>query len=104
MSLRRSLRFLPLPVAALPVVAVALALVFAAGVTPAAAAPAPSDEPGSIVAARPTTAFLAPLVPLPGRAFAVTYRSTSATGAPNTVSGTLLHRRGSGAVTVRVRS
>ncbi|MGQ0577098.1 MAG: lipase family protein [Pseudonocardia sp.] len=53
----------------------------------AAAAP----EPGSLVRAQPTTVFAAPLVREPGvRAWSLTYRSTSATGAPNEVSGTLL--------------
>ncbi len=85
MSLRSSSRSPLLLVAAL-----ALALGLAGGGTPAVAAPAPSGGPGSVVAAVPTTAFLAPLVPLPGRAWALTYRSTSATGVPNTVSGTLL--------------
>ncbi|NMI01743.1 lipase [Pseudonocardia sp. K10HN5] len=68
----------------------ALILALAGGATPATAAPAAEAGPGSLVAAEPTTAFLAPGVPLSGRAWSLHYRSTSATDAPDTVSGTLL--------------
>lgn len=51
---------------------------------------APAAGPGSVVSAEETTVFAAPLVPEPVRAWSLIYRSTSATGAPNEVSGTLL--------------
>lgn len=54
------------------------------------AAAAPGKKPGSLVSAQPTTVFAAPLVPEPVRAWSLRYRSTSATGAPIEVSGTLL--------------
>lgn len=52
---------------------------------------APAKGPGSLVSATETTVFAAPLVPEPDvRAWSLRYRSTSATGAANEVSGTLL--------------
>jgi hypothetical protein len=57
---------------------------------PQAHAAAGSPQPGTVVSAAPTAVRLTPLVRLPTRAWALTYRSTSATGAPNVVSGTLL--------------
>lgn len=69
--------------------AVAATTLTTAVVSSASADPAP-DAPGTLVAAEPTTAFAAPLVPLPGRAWSLLYRSTSATGEANIVSGTLL--------------
>ncbi|MFI5584205.1 lipase family protein [Amycolatopsis sp. NPDC051758] len=64
-------------------VAVTLLLAVA---TPAAHA---SSEPGTLLEQRPTTVFLGPF-PAPVKAWHLLYRSTSATGAPNAVSGTLL--------------
>lgn len=69
--------------------AVTLLLALVGGAT-ADAPPAAQAEPGSLVTAVPTTVFAAPLIPLPGRAFALQYRSTSALDEPNVVSGTLL--------------
>ncbi|MFG3440666.1 lipase family protein [Nonomuraea sp. NPDC047897] len=62
-------------------------LAVSAGATPARAAGA-----GDVVSARPTTVYLLPgkLLEVPVNTWHVLYRSTSATGAPNTVSGTLL--------------
>ncbi|MBO3745667.1 triacylglycerol lipase [Streptosporangiaceae bacterium NEAU-GS5] len=56
-------------------------------VTPAAAA-----SPGDVVEATPTTVYLAPgkLLEVPVKAWHLLYRSTSATGGANVVSGTLL--------------
>ncbi|WP_308259254.1 lipase family protein [Pseudonocardia sp. H11422] len=84
MSPRRSLRLTL-------IIAAGLALVFALAGTPAASAvPADDPQPGALLAADPSAALIAPLVPLPGRAWSLLYRSTSATGEPNVVSGTLL--------------
>lgn len=55
-------------------------------------APAPAQaavEPGGLLEQRPTTVFLGPL-PAPVKAWHLLYRSTSATGKANAVSGTLL--------------
>lgn len=58
---------------------------------PATAAATPAaGPPGSLVTVTRTEVFAAPSVPLPGRAWALTYRSTSATGVPDVVGGTLL--------------
>ncbi|MEV0615837.1 lipase family protein [Nonomuraea sp. NPDC050404] len=56
------------------------------------AAPAHAAAPGDVVSAEPTTVYLLPgkLLEIPVRAWNVRYASTSATGAANTVSGTLL--------------
>ncbi|MFJ7212055.1 lipase family protein [Amycolatopsis sp. NPDC098790] len=62
---------------------VAVTLLFAV-LTPAAHA-----DPGVLLSARATTVFVGPF-PAPVRAWHLLYRSTSATGAPNAVSGTLL--------------
>lgn len=72
------------------VVAAAVTLLLALTGTSATARPAVQGGPGSLVGAEPTTVFAAPLIPLPGRAFALEYRSTSALDEPNVVSGTLL--------------
>ncbi|WP_220449347.1 lipase family protein [Nonomuraea longispora] len=55
-------------------------------------APARAATPGDVVSARPTTVYLLPgkLLEVPVNAWHVLYHSTSATGSPNTVSGTLL--------------
>ncbi|MFC4014864.1 lipase family protein [Nonomuraea purpurea] len=56
------------------------------------AAPAHAAAPGDVVSARSTTVYLLPgkLLEVPVNAWHILYNSTSATGAPNTVSGTLL--------------
>jgi hypothetical protein len=66
--------------------AAALAALLSSGGT----ALAETSAPGTLVSAEPTRAFLAPFVPLPGRAWALRYGSTSATDEANVVSGTLL--------------
>jgi hypothetical protein len=72
------------------VVAAAVTLLLALTGPSATAQPADQGGAGSLVRAEPTTVFAAPLIPLPGRAFALEYRSTSALDEPNVVSGTLL--------------
>ncbi|MEU4573929.1 lipase family protein [Nonomuraea sp. ATR24] len=56
------------------------------------AAPARAESAGDVVSAEPTTVYLLPgeLLKVPVNAWHVVYRSTSATGQPNAVSGTLL--------------
>ncbi|MEU6710589.1 lipase family protein [Nonomuraea sp. NPDC046802] len=56
------------------------------------AAPAHAAAPGDVVSAQSTTVYLLPgkLLEVPVNAWHILYNSTSATGAPNTVSGTLL--------------
>ncbi len=54
------------------------------------AAAAGTGKPGDLVSATEITAFLAPGVPLPAKAWRITYRSTSATGQATTVSGAVL--------------
>jgi alpha-beta hydrolase superfamily lysophospholipase len=51
-------------------------------------------EPGEIIRAEPMDAYLVPGVRMRGRAWRVLYRSTSATGEPTAVSGTVLLPRG----------
>jgi len=60
--------------------------------TAALAARAASAAPGDVVQAEPTTIHLDPLglLPVPVNAWHLQYRSTSALGTPNVVSGTLL--------------
>ncbi|NMH91761.1 lipase [Pseudonocardia bannensis] len=73
------------------IIAAGLALAFSLAGTPAASAvPADDPQPGALLAADPAPALIAPPVSLPGRAWSLLYRSTSATGEPNVVSGTLL--------------
>ena len=62
---------------------VAVALLFVT------AAPAAHADPGVLLEAQPTTVFVGPF-PAPVKAWHLLYRSTSATGAPDAVSGTLL--------------
>ena len=50
----------------------------------------PPGEPGDVIRAEPVDAYLAPGVRLRARAWRVLYRSTSATGEPSAVSGTVL--------------
>ncbi|MBF8190874.1 lipase, partial [Nonomuraea sp. K274] len=56
------------------------------------AAPARAATPGAVVSAQPTTVYLLPgrLLEVPVNAWHLLYNSTTATGAPNAVSGTLL--------------
>ncbi|GAB2908210.1 lipase family protein [Nonomuraea fastidiosa] len=56
------------------------------------AAPARAAAPGDVVSAQPTTVYLLPgkLLEVPVNAWHLRYTSTSATGTPNVVSGTLL--------------
>ncbi|HEX9344207.1 MAG TPA: lipase family protein [Actinomycetota bacterium] len=79
------------------VIGVAVALLMSSGGpatagTLAPAAPAASPAAGDVVQAQPTTIHLDPLglLPVPVRAWHVLYRSTSALGRPDVVSGTLL--------------
>ncbi len=51
-------------------------------------------DAGELLRAEPMTAYLTAGVPLPARAWRMLYRSTSATGEPRAVSGTLLLPRG----------
>ncbi|MCT9930023.1 lipase family protein [Planotetraspora sp. A-T 1434] len=59
---------------------------------PALGGTARSTSAGDVVEARPTTVYLAPgkLLEVPVKTWHILYRSTSATGASNVVSGTLL--------------
>src|SRR5947208_1527295 len=52
--------------------------------------PLPSGQPGDVNRAEETDAYLAPGVRLRARAWRMLYRSTSATGEPTAVSGTVL--------------
>jgi secretory lipase len=54
--------------------------------------PLPAGEPGDVIRQRAVDVHAEPLsqVPMPVRAWQLLYQSTSATGAPNAVSGTLL--------------
>ncbi|MFD6414738.1 lipase family protein [Streptomyces sp. NPDC060194] len=62
--------------------------------TTGAAAPTATDRPparpGDVVSVEPTAFRVLPLGPVEARAWRIRYRSTTATGAPNTVSGTVL--------------
>lgn len=70
--------------------AVLVAGMLGAGTSAAQERP-PVDGPGSVVSAEPTTVFAAPLIPEPGvKSWSLRYRSTSATGEANEVSGTLI--------------
>ncbi|GGU93631.1 lipase [Streptomyces albospinus] len=77
----------------LPITATALALLLGLPGAGAATAqqPAPADgRPGDIVTAAPTSFHPLPGQPTRTRAWHLTYRSTTAKGAPNTVSGTVI--------------
>lgn len=52
--------------------------------------PLPPGQPGELLRAEPMDAYLAPGVRLRARAWRILYRSTSATGEPTAVSGTVL--------------
>ncbi len=52
--------------------------------------PLPDGQPGDLIRAEPMDAYLGPGVRLRARAWRVLYRSTSATGEPTAVSGTIL--------------
>ena len=52
--------------------------------------PLPQAAPGDLIRAEPIDAYLAPTIRLRARAWRVLYRSTSATGQPSAVSGTVL--------------
>ena len=55
-------------------------------------APLPQGRPGELVRAEPTAVSLLPGCPLPAtRSWHIMYRSTSATGDPMVVTGTLSH-------------
>ncbi len=93
----RAQRFLYRVLQPAMVVGVAVALLVSSGGpatarTVAAAPPAARPAPGDVVQAQPTTIHLDPLglLPLPVHAWHVQYRSTSALGTPNVVSGTVL--------------
>jgi pimeloyl-ACP methyl ester carboxylesterase len=62
--------------------------------------PLPPGEPGDVIRMEPVDTYLVPGVRLRARAWRVLYHSTSATGEPTAVSGTVLLPRGNG----RVRS
>lgn len=68
---------------------VALILIPATAAPPASATP-DARLPGTVVTVAQTRVFAAPSVPLPARAWSLTYRSTSAAGEPNVVGATLL--------------
>jgi fermentation-respiration switch protein FrsA (DUF1100 family) len=53
-------------------------------------APLPAGAPGEIIRAEPIDAYLVPGIRLRTRAWRILYRSTSATGEPTAVSGTIL--------------
>ncbi len=52
--------------------------------------PLPPGQPGDLIRVEPMDAYLAPTVRLRARAWRVLYRSTSATGEPTAVSGTVM--------------
>ena len=52
--------------------------------------PLPQGRPGSLIRSEPATADEAPGVSLPAHAWTILYRSTTATGQPTAVSGTVL--------------
>jgi fermentation-respiration switch protein FrsA (DUF1100 family) len=56
--------------------------------------PLSGGEPGDVIRAEPVDAYLVPGIRLRTRAWRVLYRSTSATGEPTAVSGTVLMPRG----------
>jgi fermentation-respiration switch protein FrsA (DUF1100 family) len=56
--------------------------------------PLPEGEPGDLIRAEPVDAYLIPGVRLRTRAWRILYRSTSATGEPRAVSGTVMIPRG----------
>ena len=56
--------------------------------------PVPQSRPGEVLRAEPLDAYLAPAVRLRARGWRILYRSTSATGEPRAVSGTVLLPRG----------
>jgi Secretory lipase len=62
--------------------------------------PLPEGQPGDLIQVEPVDAYLVPGLRLRARAWRILYRSTSATGEPTAVSGTVLLPRGKG----RVRS
>jgi pimeloyl-ACP methyl ester carboxylesterase len=59
-----------------------------------AAEPLGPGEPGEVIRAEPMDAYLVPGVRIRARAWRVLYRSTTATGEPTAVSGTVLMPRG----------
>jgi fermentation-respiration switch protein FrsA (DUF1100 family) len=63
---------------------------FAAGDFYIAPDPLPSGGPGELIKAEPMDAYLAPGVRIRARAWRVLYESTTATGEPTAVSGTVL--------------
>jgi fermentation-respiration switch protein FrsA (DUF1100 family) len=56
--------------------------------------PLPADSPGGLIRAEPVDAYIVPGVRMRARAWRILYRSTSATGEPTAVSGTVLLPRG----------
>jgi pimeloyl-ACP methyl ester carboxylesterase len=56
--------------------------------------PLPAGRPGDVIRAEPMDAFLAPRIRLRARAWRVLYRSTTATGEPTAVSGSVMLPRG----------
>ena len=56
--------------------------------------PLPAGRPGDVIRAEPIDAYVVPGLRLRARAWRVLYRSTSATGEPTAVSGTVLVPRG----------
>ncbi|KWT63438.1 lipase [Streptomyces albus subsp. albus] len=93
---RRSSRALRTTAAtAATALALSLGLTNAAATTPTAPQPAPAaartaPRPGDIVKSSPTSFHPLPGQPTRTRAWHMEYRSTSATGAPNVVSGTVI--------------
>ncbi|WP_190131234.1 lipase family protein [Streptomyces mashuensis] len=73
-------------------VAAALAAAFGAAATGTAAADdaPPAGSPGDVVSAAPTSFHPLPGQPTNTKAWRITYRSTTAKGAPNVVSGTVI--------------
>ena len=57
-------------------------------------APLPDGRPGDLIRAEPVDTYLVPGVRIRARAWRILYRSTSATGEPTAVSGTVLLPRG----------
>ncbi|MFD9370423.1 lipase family protein [Streptomyces sp. NPDC060020] len=77
-------------VAALAVSAVPAAIPTAGAAPAPAPAPAPASAPGDVVASAPSAFHPLPGQPTDTRAWKIHYRSTTADGAPNIVSGTVI--------------
>ncbi|MDF9814915.1 lipase family protein [Streptomyces sp. SPB162] len=89
-TVRRIRHTVPAALAALALTTALTTAAAPASATTQAETAATAGRPGDIVSAQPSRFMPNPLVPTDTRAWKILYRSTTATGAPTTVSGTVL--------------